>query len=234
MRRYIYLDQDTPTRKETSDASVKHHVLLAFTLCVILLLLVLGSAYCATLSSRLDAKAMAATLQARIHSPVTKPFPAVDTNGLSDIQRKIIDLTRTQYAKHPTSFDQTVLTYTQGEKEAWCADFASWVMREAGIPYINPYSGGWRIPGVYTLQEYFQAHHRYEPVGTYTPKTGDIAFYIGRDSRGAPADGHVTIVISAHGGDITTIGGNEGGRMLIDTQQDTPGLNRLVGFGKLE
>jgi hypothetical protein len=182
---------------------------------------------------RENAKAIAATVQAHLNGPVTRPFPDIDTHGLSDLQRKIIDLTRTQYAKHPASFDQNVLTYTQGEKEAWCADFASWIMLQAGVPYTNPYSHSWRIPGVYTLQEYYQTAHRYEPVGAYKPQAGDVVFYIGRDAHGAPTDGHVAIVLSVHGDTMTTIGGNEGGRMLIDTQAIKLGGNRLVGFGKL-
>lgn len=233
MRRYIYLGSQTTARKKASDRTVKSHALWALGLCLALLLLEIANV-CSVTAVRKNAAAIAATVQAHLGGPVTKPFPDIPMDGLSDLQRKVVTLARAQYAKHPTSFDSSVLTYTQDTKEAWCADFASWVMQQAGAPYTNPYSGSWRIPGVYTLQEYYQAAHRYEPAGSYTPQTGDIAFYIGRDKAGAPTDGHVAIVLSTHAGSMTTIGGNEGGRMLIDTQPAAPGVNRLAGFGILQ
>lgn len=174
------------------------------------------------------------TMQARLSAPATAPFPAVDTNRLSKTQIAIIDLERQEYAKHPISYDQNVLTYTQGDKQAWCADFISWVMLKVGVPFSNPNSGSWRIPGVYTLQEYYQSIRRYETVGSYTPQPGDVAFYIGKSAFGLNTSGHVALVIEADHGHMTTIGGNEGGRLRIDTQAIQPGVNRLVGFGRLD
>ena len=52
-----------------------------------------------------------------------------------------------------------------GVEEPWCADFVSWIMREAGLPLSNPNSGHWRIPGVYTWQEYYQSQSRFQEVG---------------------------------------------------------------------
>lgn len=97
---------------------------------------------------------------------------------------------------------------------------------QAGYPFRNPNSGSWRIPGVYTLQEYFQAGHTYKVAGPYTPKTGDVAIY-------HTGEGHTNIVISASHGQMTTIGGNENGHIRIETQPYTRGADGLDGFGVL-
>ncbi len=180
---------------------------------------------------REDVRAIVTTTQAHLSAPATTPFPSIDTSNLSQEQIKIINLARTQYAKHPISYDQAVLTYSQGDKQAWCADFISWIMMRAGTPYSNPNSGSWRIPGVYTLQQYYQSQHRYEAAGSYTPRPGDVAFYIGSNDFGLTTSGHVALVIKVNGNAMTTIGGNESGRMRIDTQPIHKGVNRLVGFG---
>lgn len=182
---------------------------------------------------REDVRTIVTTAEAHLSAPATTPFPNIDISHLSREQIKIIDLARTQYAKRPISYDHAVLTYSQGYKEAWCADFVSWIMLKAGTPYSNPSSGSWRIPGVYTLQQYYQSQHRYESVGSYTPRPGDVAFYIGSSDFGLTTSGHVALVIKVNGNVMTTVGGNEGGRMHIDTQTVQKGVNRLVGFGKL-
>lgn len=196
-------------------------------LCVILIIAYVVSPI------RENIRTVVTSAEAHLSASATAPFPSIDTSRLSQEQIKIVDLARTQYVRHPISYDQAVLTYSQGEKQAWCADFVSWIMLQAGTPYSNPNSGSWRIPGVYTLQQYYQSQHRYESVGSYTPQPGDVAFYIGSDDFGLTTSGHVALVIKVDGNTMTTIGGNEGGRMRIDTQPIQKGVKRLVGFGKL-
>jgi hypothetical protein len=151
----------------------------------------------------------------------------MDTRNLDSTQRRIVEIAKQEYIKRPISYDARVLTYTQGVKEAWCADFASWVMLQAGVPFSNPNSGGWRIPGVYTLQEYFESKHMYRPVGSYHPKAGDVAIY----SHG---QGHAAIVLKVQGSSLTTIGGNETGRVRIDTRPETGASSYdLIGYGVL-
>ncbi len=173
------------------------------------------------------------TITARLSSEANAPFPTIHTAGLSAQQVRIINIARTEYAKHPISYDQTVLQYTQSVKEAWCADFVSWVMEQSHNVYRNPNSGNWRIPGVYTLQEYYQAQGRYATANEYQPKPGDVAFYIGKHTFGLLSTGHVALVIQVSGKQMTTIGGNESGRLRLDTQSITAGDHSLVGFGKL-
>lgn len=67
--------------------------------------------------------------------------------------------------------------------EPWCADFVSWVYKEAGHPLKNPNSGSWRIPGTYTLREYYEAQGAFRPADSgYEPQLGDVAIY--EDSPG--------------------------------------------------
>lgn len=176
---------------------------------------------------RRNVRVVTQTMLAHVSSSADTPFPVVNTEPLSVVQRRIVSLNQQEYAKRPISYDADVLKYTQNSKEAWCADYASWILAEAGQPLRNPNSGSWRIPGVYTLQDYFRAKHRYMTVGSYQPKVGDLAIY----GHGA---GHVAIVLKVQGRTITTIGGNESGRLRIDTRPETGrGNYDLIGFGTL-
>lgn len=175
-----------------------------------------------------------ASLQAHLTLPANNQYPQIDTTKLSQTQKKIIDITRAEYNKKPISFDQNVLTYTQGNSEPWCADFATWVLYKAGVPISNPNSRSWRIPGVLTLQSYYQAQQRYKEVNTYTPKPGDIAIYIGERTLDGRNRQHTNIVLKVEEDIMTTIGGNERGRMRVSTQSHKSNDNGLVGFGVLD
>lgn len=56
----------------------------------------------------------------------TTPFPDVDTSALTPEQAAVVDLTRAEHERQrPGTF------YSEGVEEAWCANFVSWIMREA-------------------------------------------------------------------------------------------------------
>ena len=175
---------------------------------------------------RRDVRVTIQVALAHLSSPANEPFPDIKGN-LTPLQQRIVTLAKQEYTKKPISYDQNVLRYTQVSKEAWCADYVSWVYNQAGVPLKNPNSGSWRIPGTYTLQAYFQAKHAYRPVGTYRPKVGDVAIY-------GHGQGHAAIVLGVNGNNITTIGGNESGRLRIDMRPQT-GKNSydLLGYGVL-
>ncbi|WP_067817057.1 CHAP domain-containing protein [Nocardia inohanensis] len=153
-----------------------------------------------------------------------KSFPEVDRGGLDETQGRILDVLAAEFdAQHPGT------KYSEGVDEPWCADFVSWVMREAGRPLANPNSGSWRIPGVYTLEDYYRGERRFE-AATYRPKTGDVVMY----SETSAFQQHTNIVIAADAatGTITTVGGNEFGQVTI--HRYNPGLiSGLVGYGRL-
>jgi len=168
----------------------------------------------------------------------TQPaFPTISTKGTDSTQREILRLVKEEYEKAPRSYDATVLKYTEGNRESWCTDFISWVYSKAGMPLTNPNSGYWRIPGVLTLQQYYRDTDRYIEASTdYTPKLGDIAFYIGAQTPDNSSDEHAALVLKIDGDNITTIGGNEGiGVMRIRTESLQENIDKsLVGFGVLK
>ena len=120
--------------------------------------------------------------------------------------------------------------YSEGTEEAWCADFVSWVMREAGAPLKNGNTGGWRIPGTFTLQEYYESIGKFQKAGNgYQPKPGDVAMY-----NGSPIFGdHTNIVVQNNDGALVTVGGNEDGRIRVynNTKKDYDGL---LGYGVVD
>ncbi|MEV6134747.1 CHAP domain-containing protein [Nocardia sp. NPDC051990] len=151
-------------------------------------------------------------------------FPAIDRSGLDHTQGRIVAVLEREF-EAPGDGPK----YAEGADEPWCADFVSWVLREAGTPLANPNSGSWRIPGVYTLQEYYQGAGRFASVGSgYQPRTGDVLLYTER----SPFGQHTNIVLTAANGTVTTMGGNEFGEVAIHrfALAEIPGV---VGYGRL-
>ena len=152
----------------------------------------------------------------------SQPFPDVDRTALSAGRLRVVDLLREQ-VEHP----QPGTFYSEGVDEPWCADFVSWVMNEAGQPFVNPNSGYWRIPGVYTLQEYFASVGRFEPAG-YHPQPGDVVLYDEPSELGL----HANVVVAVNGSTLTTVGGNQPGGITVRTFETGPDA-ALLGFGRL-
>jgi hypothetical protein len=207
----------------------KHRVAIA----LIIAILVVGLLVVFVRPLRYFTRTSVTTVAAHLVPSSHESFPVLNLQALTPRQALIVSLAQKEYQKHPVSYDQTVQQYTQGVKEAWCADFASWIMKNAGAAYTNPHSGSWRIPGVLTLQEYYKSQHRYVAAGSYEPQVGDVAFYVGSHTFDMFSTEHVAIVISRQGNTMTTIGGNEGGKLRLDTQTTALGENSLVGFGRL-
>lgn len=161
--------------------------------------------------------------QDRSHGEPT--FPDIRADDLSETQQKIIRLTKQEFAAQSLG-----TKFSEGTKEAWCANFVSWVMKEAGTPLKNPHSGSWRIPGTFTLHEYYVAAGTFRAAGSgYTPKLGDVAIY-----RGSPIFGdHANIVLTHENGILTTVGGNENNRIRVykNMQKQYEGL---LGYGLIE
>lgn len=154
----------------------------------------------------------------------TEAFPEIDTTLLSPQQVLVVELLEQEHdAQRPGTF------YAEGIEEPWCADFVSWIMREAGMPLSNPNSGHWRIPGVYTLQEYYEQEGRFEPVGSgRRPEIGDVVLYDNTSWVGQ----HTNIVVAVDGDTAITVGGNEFGRIRVHSLHwaSDPAV---VGFGLL-
>ena len=155
-------------------------------------------------------------------SPGEAVFPDIDTANLSPTRQKIISLAKTEFKAQSAG-----TKFSQGAEEAWCANFVSWVMYQAGAPLKNPHTGGWRIPGTFTLHEYYEAASRFKPANSgYQPLPGDVAIY-----RNSLVFGdHTNIVLKNDNGVLTTVGGNEMNRIRVFTNRDKQ-YDGLLGYG---
>lgn len=160
-------------------------------------------------------------------------FPEINETKLTPVQKRIVTLARSEYAKRPTGYDQSVMSYTEGAREPWCANFISWIRDEAGIPYEHPTTGYWRIPGVSTLRDYYRNYSAYLPADEYTPKLGDVAFYEG-DTADENSSEHVALVLGVEGDKLITIGGNETKDSILQIRYSkfAVGERGLVAFGR--
>jgi hypothetical protein len=77
--------------------------------------------------------------------------------------------------------------------EAWCADFAAWVWRAAGVPVAYAYRAGDLSGAAASFYQWAVIHGTWHPAGSgYFPQWGDVAVY-GLNSSGSFAD-HVAVV----------------------------------------
>ena len=148
--------------------------------------------------------------------------------------QRIIQIAKAELAKNVVEYDSNVLKYTDGNRWAWCADFVSWVYKEAGSPLTGGNSdGGWRIDGVLAMQAWFKQNGTYFEVGSESPQPGDVAFYIGSQTPDGDSTQHVNLVVAVNGNKMTTIGGNQSNRVTIGSRQIALGADSLVGFGRI-
>ena len=155
-------------------------------------------------------------------SPGESTFPDIDTANLIPTRQKIISLAKTEFKAQSAG-----AKFSQGAEEAWCANFVSWIMYQAGVPLKNPHTGGWRIPGTFTLREYYEANGRFKAANSgYQPLPGDVAIY-----RNSPVFGdHTNIVLKNDNGALTTVGGNEANRIRVFVNHDKQ-YDGLLGYG---
>ena len=155
-------------------------------------------------------------------SPGEAAFPDIDTANLSPTRQKIISLAKTEFKTQSAG-----TKFSQGAEEAWCANFVSWIMYQAGAPLKNPHTGGWRIPGTFTLREHYETAGRFKPANSgYQPLPGDVAIY-----RNSPVFGdHTNIVLKNDNGVQTTVGGNEANRIRVFINHDKR-YDGLLGYG---
>ena len=149
----------------------------------------------------------------------------IATNASSTSRQSILRTAEIEMAKRPKAFDYNVMRYTQGTREAWCADFVSFVYKESNVAMLNYKTGSWRISGVQGIRDYFESKGLYRRAGSYVPRTGDVAFYM------IGGWNHVNIVTAVDGNDMITIGGNENRTVMRTSHAYTYGRGGLVGFG---
>jgi len=135
------------------------------------------------------------------------------TSSLSPLRQNIVCLAQQQAAlwgSKPLSYrNQGYYDYSNNVMELWCADFVSWVYKNAGDPFPNGTRDGWdisfvgNIPSVTTKVSGFTYHS--VSGAPYTPKPGDIGIFSTYEPYG-----HAALFISSSGGTTTWIGGDQG------------------------
>lgn len=120
--------------------------------------------------------------------------------------------------------------YTDGWREYWCADFVSWVYKEAGTPFTGGLSGGWRIPAVRNIEAWFRENATYiKNDAGVRPQPGDVYFM---------GISHTGIIEKVEGNTIYTISGNTsvdntGNGKGVGRGSYTIGDSAIYGYGRL-
>lgn len=150
-------------------------------------------------------------------------FPEFEESSLSDDVKALLLHAKAEYENpQPGSF------YANGVQEPWCADFISYLYKEVGHPFSNPNNGNWRIPGVYTLKEYFQDIGVWHSESDYLPRPGDVAIYDGGFFKG-----HTNLVVEVGEDYMITLGGNEDNMVHLSKFNWRDPKYGLQGFGHL-
>ena len=107
--------------------------------------------------------------------------------------------------------------------EQWCADFAAWVWREAGVRFVYGLGPGDLNAASASSYLWGVAHDTWHPVGSgYVPQPGDVAVY-GLDLQSLQAQ-HVAVVVSysagARGPDVVNGDGERTGFSVVETGKD--------------
>jgi len=126
--------------------------------------------------------------------------------------------------------DNSYHKYTMGRSEPWCADFISWVLKEAGVPFTGG-NDGWNIPSVNGVQQFLETNGKWHPKGQgFEPQPGDIVVY---NEGKSPYPSHVNFILSVDGdGKFTTIGGNEGDKVSQNTHNSFD-ADYITGYGRV-
>lgn len=133
----------------------------------------------------------------------------VRRNGpsLSPLQQRIVSLAESQVGYRtdpPDSYCNGFSAYWMSGahtcptgllSEEWCADFAAWVWRQAGVSFTYQYINGDINSSSASFYEWGEREGLWHPFGSrYVPKPGDIAVY-GLDVATLTAV-HVAVVVS--------------------------------------
>lgn len=164
--------------------------------------------------------------------------PPTDSTQTNSIAEKIVQFARQELAKNIAenpSESNCGTPYSIGVCEPWCADFVSWVYKEAGVPFTGGLNGGWRIPDTWSMKDWFKQYGIWIPAGSAAPQPGDVAFY----KVGVDYVTHVNIVTAVNGNTYNSIGGNQilpdgNGGVTERNGVYWKNNNELSGFGRLK
>ena len=134
----------------------------------------------------------------------------LELTGLSNTRVEIVKLAESQIGYKTNPVDSYCNKYSafwysgasgcpNGElDEEWCADFAAWVWRSAGIPFSYRYQNGYINSSSASFYEWGRRHGTWHATGSgYVPRPGDVAVY-GLNVATLVA-AHVAIVVGSSG-----------------------------------
>jgi hypothetical protein len=120
----------------------------------------------------------------------TTPDAALNCSSISLKGQRIACYAEKEWETWQTgtpSHESLLNTYTDGAAyEEWCADFVSYVYKQAGYPFTGGEADGWDESNANLVQNMGFTMHS---ATNYTPQPGDVAFF-------NYTGGHVEIVIS--------------------------------------
>ncbi len=116
-----------------------------------------------------------------------------------------------------------IIDFTDGNVEAWCADFVSWVLRAAGRPFTGGASGGWRLAWTLDVRSWFAERGAFRDRLVADPQPGDVVWF---------TFGHVGIVRRATPTTIDTIEGNSANAVSAHTYENWRLNSNIGGFGR--
>ncbi len=159
------------------------------------------------------------------------------STSTSTVRTRIVSIAQSQVGVRESPLGSNggtaVYKYTTGRNEAWCADFVSWVYKQAGTPFTGGWAYSWQIPAVYDLKVWFKEKGVYHSRTntSYTPRPGDVVFFNWYGYTNSRTGNHVGIVKKVSGTTLYTIEGNSSDMVRERTYYNFRGNGDIVGFG---
>jgi hypothetical protein len=127
-------------------------------------------------------------------APIDQPPPSPPVPVSGDLRTRIVGVAQSQLGQRENPAGSNCTKF--GPCEAWCADFATWVWRQAGVSSVG------RIAWVPALVQWGKQHGTWKAGADNNPRPGDLVIFSGL---------HVGIVETVRSsGVITIIAGNTG------------------------
>jgi hypothetical protein len=164
-------------------------------------------------------------------STLELPVPA----GLSPLRTRIVELAIGQIGYQsdpPQTYCNKFSAYwysgssdceNANRDEQWCADFAAWAWRKAGVGFVYAYVPGELNSSSASYYEWGVRHHAWHPANSsYRPQPGDVAVY-GLDTTSLVAT-HVGIVAGSVAGQrwpvVINGDGDESAFSIVEVRAD--------------
>lgn len=187
-----------------------------------------------TLAGRTDHREGAFTIYSALAG-----VPGGSCDGTSNV--KIVAVAQAELAKNVhespdgSNAGGRVDIYTDGHPEFWCADFVSWVYKEAGSPFTGGSSGGWRLPAVSSLISWLKAKGVYveQSPSAPAPMPGDVITFRSTADTDTNSGDHTGIIETVKGETITTIEGNSSNSVARRTYNYKTSA-KIAGWGRMK